>query len=202
MDTKELYREILNEHNLNPSHKAPMQDATMSLNGVNPSCGDNITLNLKIKDGIITDGSFTGQGCAVSQASCDMMLDLIIGKSQSEAERLNEIFMNMIKGSASETEIEQLDEAAALSDISKMPASDIKALGERARIALIKPEQAYLKPPAFLKTALLLRLLNRLRFKLSFALCISFCISLGMVRSHLLSDTAYIISQAALICFE
>ena len=113
MDTKELYREILNEHNLNPSHKAPMQDATMSLNGVNPSCGDNITLNLKIKDGIITDGSFTGQGCAVSQASCDMMLDLIIGKSQSEAERLNEIFMNMIKGSASETEIEQLDEAAA-----------------------------------------------------------------------------------------
>ena len=202
MDTKELYREILNEHNLNPSHKAPMQDATMSLNGVNPSCGDNITLNLKIKDGIITDGSFTGQGCAVSQASCDMMLDLIIGKSQSEAERLNEIFMNMIKGSASETEIEQLDEAAALSDISKMPASDIKALGERARIALIKPEQAYLKPPAFLKAALLLRLLNRLRFKLSFALCISFCIPLGMVRSHLFSDTAYIISQAALICFE
>ena len=79
MDTKELYREILNEHNLNPSHKAPMQDATMSLNGVNPSCGDNITLNLKIKDGIITDGSFTGQGCAVSQASCDMMLDISIG---------------------------------------------------------------------------------------------------------------------------
>lgn len=122
MDTKELYREILNEHNLNPSHKAPMQDATISLNGVNPSCGDNITLNLKIKDGIITDGSFTGQGCAVSQASCDMMLDLVIGKPQAKAERLTEIFMNMIKGSASETEIEQLDEAAALSDISKMPA--------------------------------------------------------------------------------
>ena len=81
METKELYREILNEHNLNPTHKKEMADADFSLNGVNPSCGDNITLNLKVNsEGIITDGSFTGSGCAVSQASCDMMLDLIIGK--------------------------------------------------------------------------------------------------------------------------
>ena len=121
MDTKELYREILNEHNLNPSHKVPMQDATMTLNGVNPSCGDNITLNLKIKDGVIVDGSFTGSGCAVSQASCDMMLDLVIGKTQKEAEELDEIFMKMIRGESSESEIEKLDEAAALTDISHMP---------------------------------------------------------------------------------
>ena len=47
METKELYREILNEHNLNPTHKKEMADADFSLNGVNPSCGDNITLNLK-----------------------------------------------------------------------------------------------------------------------------------------------------------
>ena len=85
MDTKELYREILNEHNLNPSHKKDMEGATISLNGINPSCGDNITLNLKVEDGIIVDGSFTGSGCAVSQASCDMMLDLVIGKTVEEA---------------------------------------------------------------------------------------------------------------------
>lgn len=122
METKELYREILNEHNLNPSHKEEMSDATMSLNGINPSCGDNITLNLKIKDGKIVDGSFVGSGCAVSQASCDMMLDLIIGKTQEEAEKLDEIFMKMIKGESTEEEVEQLDEAASLQDISKMPA--------------------------------------------------------------------------------
>ena len=122
MDTKELYREILNEHNINPSHKTDLPDANIQLNGVNPSCGDNITLNLKVENGIITDGSFTGSGCAVSQASCDMMLDLVIGKTTEEAEKLDDIFMEMISGEASEENIEKLDEAAALQDISKMPA--------------------------------------------------------------------------------
>lgn len=122
MDTQELYREILNEHNINPSHKEEMNDATVSLNGVNPSCGDNITLNLKVKDGIIVDGSFTGSGCAISQASVDMMLDLVIGKTVEEAKNLDEIFMKMIHGESSEQEVEQLDEAASLKDISKMPA--------------------------------------------------------------------------------
>ncbi len=122
MDTKELYREILNEHNINPSHKTDLPDANIQLNGMNPSCGDNITLNLKVENGVITDGSFTGSGCAVSQASCDMMLDLVIGKTTEEAEKLDDIFMEMIRGEASEENIEKLDEAAALQDISKMPA--------------------------------------------------------------------------------
>lgn len=122
METQELYREILNEHNINPSHKTEMADATISLNGVNPSCGDNITLNLKVEDGKIVDGSFTGSGCAVSQASCDMMLDLVIGKTVDEANKLNDVFMGMIRGESSEEDMEQLDEAAALQDISKMPA--------------------------------------------------------------------------------
>ena len=122
MDTKELYREILNEHNINPGHKVQMENPTISLNGVNPSCGDNITLNLKVQDGIIVDGSFTGSGCAVSQASCDMMLDLVIGKTVEEASSLNESFMKMIRGENSEEDLEALDEAAALQDISKMPA--------------------------------------------------------------------------------
>ena len=122
MDTKELYREILNEHNLNPTHKREMPGATCSLNGVNPSCGDNITLNLKVEDNKIADASFSGSGCAISQASCDMMIDLIIGKSADEAQKLCEIFMRMITGSVTDEELEQLDEAAALQDIAKMPA--------------------------------------------------------------------------------
>ncbi|MEE8826397.1 MAG: SUF system NifU family Fe-S cluster assembly protein [Eubacteriales bacterium] len=122
MDLKQMYREIVNEHNLHPTHKHDMENPTMVLRGVNPSCGDDISLKLKVEDGVIKDGSFVGSGCAISQASADMMLDLVIGKSEDEAKRLADIFMNMIKGKASEEEIEELDEAAALEDVSHMPA--------------------------------------------------------------------------------
>lgn len=122
MDTKELYQQILNEHNITPNHKEEMADSTISLQGINPSCGDNITLNLKVENGVITNGSFTGSGCAISQASVDMMLDLVIGKEKAEALELSENFMSMIKGTATEDQIESLDEAASLQDISKMPA--------------------------------------------------------------------------------
>lgn len=122
MELKELYREILNEHNINPAHKSDLAGANLSLQGVNPSCGDNITLTLKTQDGKISDGAFTGSGCAISQASCDMMLDLIIGKDEKEALRLCEIFMGMIQGSVTDEEIEELDEASALREIQHMPA--------------------------------------------------------------------------------
>lgn len=122
METKELYREILNEHNINPLHKRPLEGATHSHDGINPSCGDSITLNLKISDGKISDASFTGGGCAISQASCDMMIDLVLGKTEDEAKRLCDTFKKMIMGEASQEELESLDEAAALQDISKMPA--------------------------------------------------------------------------------
>lgn len=122
MDLKQLYREIVNEHNLHPTHKHDLGDATLKLRGVNPSCGDDITLQLKVKDGLIEDGSFNGSGCAISQASADMMLDLIIGKKKEEAEQLADIFMRMIKGEATDEEIESLDEAAALQNVSHMPA--------------------------------------------------------------------------------
>lgn len=121
MELKELYREILNEHNIHPEHKEPLPDANLTLRGVNPSCGDNITLNLKVENGKITGGSFTGSGCAISQASCDMMLDCVIGKTKEEAEKLADIFMRMIQGTASDGEIEDLDEASALRDIQHMP---------------------------------------------------------------------------------
>ena len=94
----------------------------MALEGVNPSCGDDIVLLLKVEDDKIVDGAFQGDGCAVSQASADMMLDLIIGKSKDEALRLADIFLRMIKGTASEEEIDELEEAGVLQDVSHMPA--------------------------------------------------------------------------------
>ena len=73
---------------------------------MNPSCGDDIILKLKTDGDIITDGAFVGDGCAISQASCDIMLGMIIGKKRDEALRLGDIFMRMIRGEASDDEIE------------------------------------------------------------------------------------------------
>lgn len=92
------------------------------LEGVNPSCGDDIILQLKVEDGQVVDGAFEGSGCAISQASADIMLDLIIGKSEEEARHLADLFLRMIKGEAGENEIEELEEAGALVDVSHMPA--------------------------------------------------------------------------------
>ena len=124
MDLKTLYQEILNEHNLNPTHKGTTQGATLTLQGINPSCGDKIFLQLKVDDdGTVSEGSFEGSGCAVSQASVDMMLDVVIGKTKEEALRLASLFMDMIRGKVTlDEELEPLDEAASLKNISRMPA--------------------------------------------------------------------------------
>ena len=121
-NNRSFYNEILTDHNLHPMHKHELADANMQLEGVNPSCGDDIILNLKVEDGKIMDGSFTGDGCAISQASADIMLDLIIGREVEEAERLKESFLHMINGAATDEEMELLEEAGALADISHMPA--------------------------------------------------------------------------------
>ena len=122
MPSNTFYNEILTDHNLHPGHKHHLPDANLVLEGVNPSCGDDIWLKLKVEDGRITDGAFVGDGCAISQASADMMLDLIIGKSEEEAMKLAEIFLRMIKGEVTDEEMDQLEEASVLKDISHMPA--------------------------------------------------------------------------------
>ena len=124
MDLKSLYAEILNEHNINPTHKGVIEQPTYTLKGVNPSCGDTIYLQLKVNDsGIVEEGVFNGSGCAISQASVDMMLDDIIGKPKDEALRLADLFIAMIKGEVTDDDaLEELDEAASLKNISFMPA--------------------------------------------------------------------------------
>lgn len=122
MENRSFYNEVLTEHNLHPDFKHDIPDADIVLDGVNPSCGDEIQLKLKIKDDIIVDGAFVGDGCAISQASTDIMLGMIIGQKKEEALKEAEIFMKMIRGEASEDEIESLEEASALRDISHMPA--------------------------------------------------------------------------------
>ena len=122
MTTNPFYNEILTEHNVRPEFKHDLPDADLVLDGVNPSCGDDINLQLTVQNGVIEDAAFNGSGCAVSQASADMMCDLVIGRTEEEALHLASVFMGMIKGTATEEEKEELDEAASLEDVAHMPA--------------------------------------------------------------------------------
>ena len=122
MTTNPFYNEILTEHNVRPEFKHDLPDADLVLDGVNPSCGDEIQLQLKLDGDTIADGAFVGDGCAISQASADIMLGMVIGRKKDEALQLGQTFMRMIQGEASEEEIESLEEASALRDIAHMPA--------------------------------------------------------------------------------
>ena len=119
----DLYTEVIGEHSRSPENKGELAAATVRERGHNPSCGDEITLELQIEDGLIKDAAFTGVGCAISQASTDIMIDLMRGKTVEEAQRLAELFTSMIKREVTDdAALEELDEAIALKNISNMPA--------------------------------------------------------------------------------
>ena len=122
MADRTFYNEILTEHNIRTEFKHDLPDADIVLEGVNPSCGDDIWLKLKLDGDTICDGAFVGDGCAISQASADIMLGMVIGKKKEEAIQMGEIFMKMIRGEATDEEIDSLEEASALRDIAHMPA--------------------------------------------------------------------------------
>ena len=122
MENRSFYNEILTEHNIHPEFKHDLPDADIVLEGVNPSCGDDIYLKLKLDGDTIADGAFVGDGCAISQASADLMLGMVIGRKKDEALELGDIFLRMIQGEASEEEIGQREEAGALRDVAHMPA--------------------------------------------------------------------------------
>lgn len=123
MDLTELYSQTIKDHNMSRHNKHKLEGYSMEVPGRNPSCGDEIELFLKLKDGMIEDASYTGVGCAISQASISIMIDLVRGKTLDEARKLCRLFLNMIRHEPlSEEETEKLDEAMALMNVSNMPA--------------------------------------------------------------------------------
>ena len=123
MNLDSIYTELIAEHSRSTVHKHHLEHPSCSLKGHNPSCGDEITLELQVADGRIADASFTGVGCAISQASTSMMIDLIKGESVERAQHLIELFLGMIKGEITDdTALEELDEAIALKNIANLPA--------------------------------------------------------------------------------
>lgn len=123
MDLNEIYTTLIMEHSASKHNRRKLDEVDLSERGHNPSCGDEITLEIKLNGDIIEDLAFSGQGCAISQASTSMMIDLIKGKSKEEALKLVETFIGMIKREIDdEDELEELEDAIVLKNISNMPA--------------------------------------------------------------------------------
>ena len=123
MEMDQLYTELILEHNQDKRNKGLLDVFTTSEHGHNPSCGDDLTLQVNVENGIVKDAAYTGSGCAISQASASMMIDIIKGKTVEEAFRLVDLFLGMIKKEVTDDdELEELEDAIALKNISNMPA--------------------------------------------------------------------------------
>lgn len=122
-DLSLIYSEIITEHNQDTTNKRKIDDPDIKERGHNPSCGDDITLSLKFNGDVIEDVAYEGSGCAISQASTSMMIDLIKGKTIEEAMDYVNTFIGMIKKKVTdEKQLEKLEDAIALKNISMMPA--------------------------------------------------------------------------------
>jgi nitrogen fixation protein NifU and related proteins len=121
MDLRELYQEIIIDHNRNPRNHHAMNDATTEANGFNPLCGDKLTVYLKINEEVVTELSFVGCGCAISQASASLMTDALRGKTITEARELFENFHDMLT-TEDTREWGSLDKLAVLAGVRAYPA--------------------------------------------------------------------------------
>ena len=120
-DIKDLYQEVIVDHNRSPRNFGKLAGANKTLEGFNPLCGDKLTLYLKTDGVDIEDISFDGSGCAISVASASLMTEAMKGKSLEEAERLFNIFHNLIT-TDEEADIEKLGKLAALAGVKAYPA--------------------------------------------------------------------------------
>jgi len=121
-DLRELYQQVILDHNKNPRNFHDMPDATNRVDGYNPLCGDHYTIFLKRAGDTIEEVSFTGSGCAISKASASVMSSTVKGKSKEEADRLFETFHALVTGDQSGLSAADLGRLAAFSGVSEFPA--------------------------------------------------------------------------------
>lgn len=120
---RELYQEVILDHNKSPRNFRVMDDATQHVDGYNPLCGDHYTIYLKLNGDVIEDVSFTGAGCAISKASASVMSAVLKGKTREEAEKLFGEFHRLVtRGSQGEEDLESLGKLAAFAGVSEFPA--------------------------------------------------------------------------------
>jgi len=123
MQLDNLYQEVILDHYKNPQHKklSPTYDA--QVHHINPSCGDEITLNVSLDGERISNVSWDGVGCSISQASVSILSELVLGKTLSQAQQISDAFMELMQSKGTQSGDETLlEDAVALAGVSQYPA--------------------------------------------------------------------------------
>lgn len=120
MQLDDLYRRVIMDHYKNPRNRGTMDEGSVTINLNNPTCGDRISLQLQVADGVVTNAKYTGEGCSISMSSASMMTEAVKGKSYKEALEMAERFSCLMKGD--DVEFEELEDIEALSGVNKFPA--------------------------------------------------------------------------------
>lgn len=118
---KSLYQELILQHYRSPNNKGTMEAPDVEISMNNPVCGDEITLQLRVEGGDITDVMFSGQGCSISQASASMMTKQLKGKSMDEADAISDLFTQLMHGSEEAARDRSLGDLRALAGVSQFP---------------------------------------------------------------------------------
>lgn len=123
MQLDNLYQEVILDHYKNPQNKKLSENNDAQVHHVNPSCGDEITLGVKLDGSTISSINWEGVGCSISQASTSIMSDLLMGKSLEDAETISENFLHLMQSKGTEEgNPDLLEDAVALAGVSQYPA--------------------------------------------------------------------------------
>ena len=127
MQLQDMYQEIILDHYRNPHHKGLRDPFDAQVYHVNPTCGDEVTLRVSLKDvdgePVVEDVSFDSLGCSISQASASVMADLVIGKPVGEAMKIGDAFLELMQSKGKlEPDEDVLEDAVAFAGVSKYPA--------------------------------------------------------------------------------
>ena len=121
-DLRELYQQVILDHNRNPRNFRELPTATRRVEGYNPLCGDHYTVFVSLDGDQIRDVSFTGNGCAISKASASVMTSSVKGKRTDEAQRMFDVFHKLVTGENAGLSEAELGRLAAFSGVSEFPA--------------------------------------------------------------------------------
>ncbi|ARF78254.1 Fe-S cluster assembly sulfur transfer protein SufU [Kitasatospora aureofaciens] len=122
MKLDSMYQDIILDHYRNP-HGKGLRDGDAEVHHVNPTCGDEITLRVKLDGANVADVSYESQGCSISQASASVLNDLVVGKTVGEAQAVQEAFLELMQSKGQgEGDEEVLEDAVAFAGVSKYPA--------------------------------------------------------------------------------
>ncbi len=121
-EVDDLYRDVILDHYRSPRNNGRLDSPDIRSDEYNPICGDRVALELSLRQGLITEAAFTGEGCSISQASASMMTELLGGLTPSEARRLWETFGRMMDGDkAAADELQTRGDLHALSAVRRFP---------------------------------------------------------------------------------